>query len=446
LEKVIVGGESYGNQTLTRFYGLHVGVLPGLMILVLVGHIALFRKHGVTAPANARGFEPFWPKQVFYDTLAGAVVFGILAAIVWKDHGAPLDAPADPGSLEYPARPEWYFLSLFQMLKKFPGKYEFLGTQVVPGAIVVLLFLMPLFDKVFPRKVAHFLACMVTFGLVGGAGYLTVEALRQDANDKRFQESRITADVATNRALLLAESPSAGIPPSGAADLLGHDPLTRGFALIQQKCMGCHAVGDKNLVAKDAPLRGFNLKGIASAQWLSMLLDNPSAEMFTIRVPSASGAKSSRSLTGMQTWKKTYDIESKAMRQDVAAFVASFSRIAPDTTVEEWAANPKVKNHRAFETFVESCLPCHMVGDLGPKDKEYRAPGLFAYGSPQWITKMIKKPGSKAYYGFLKEHEQMPAFGEELSPNDLEMIVRYLRDDYVGAPPRPTSARVPPAM
>ena len=40
IEKVIVGGDDYGNQTLTRFYGLHVGVLPALLVLVLVGHVA----------------------------------------------------------------------------------------------------------------------------------------------------------------------------------------------------------------------------------------------------------------------------------------------------------------------------------------------------------------------------------------------------------------------
>ena len=43
--------------------------------------------------------------------------------------GADLDAPADPGRSDYPARPEWYFLSLFQMLKLFPGKQEVIITR-----------------------------------------------------------------------------------------------------------------------------------------------------------------------------------------------------------------------------------------------------------------------------------------------------------------------------
>src|SRR5262245_59951597 len=45
--------------------------------------------------------------------------------------GASLDAPADPAR-PYPARHEWYFLFLFQLLKYFPGEREVIGTVVVP--------------------------------------------------------------------------------------------------------------------------------------------------------------------------------------------------------------------------------------------------------------------------------------------------------------------------
>ena len=60
------------------------------------------------------------------------VVFGVVVALVLGEGGANLDAPADPSSSRLPARPEWYFLSLFQMLKFFPGKREVIGTIVIP--------------------------------------------------------------------------------------------------------------------------------------------------------------------------------------------------------------------------------------------------------------------------------------------------------------------------
>ena len=431
IQKVVVGGESYGNQTLTRFYGLHVGVLPGLLVLFLVAHIALFRKHGVTAPPKAVGSEPFWPRQMFYDSLAGAVVLGVLAFMAWWDHGAPLDAPADRASLDYPARPEWYFLSLFQLLKRFPGKYEFIGTQVVPGTLALILFLLPLLDKVFPRKFAHFLACMFVFLVIGGGASLTVDAMRQDANNPVFQKSREEADATAERALLLAE---AGIPPSGAGDLLIRDPLTRGMALLEQKCLGCHGYEGKSDNTAANPFQGFDLAHFASREWIGALLDDPSADKFRARVPSAPESKQSRPLDGMVTWKKLYDFDDKAQRDAVVAFVATFADIRDDLTVERWAADPKVKNDPGYTPFVENCLACHAVGALGAEDKENRAPDLFAYGSTRWLKQMIEAPGTPGYYGFLKAHQQMPGFAAELSANDLDMLVRLLRDDYVGAP------------
>ena len=63
-----------------------------------------------------------------------AAVVGGDRRLVLVEGGTTLDAPADPSSSDYPARPEWYFLSLFQMLKMFPGRIEVVGTIVIPSA------------------------------------------------------------------------------------------------------------------------------------------------------------------------------------------------------------------------------------------------------------------------------------------------------------------------
>jgi ubiquinol-cytochrome c reductase cytochrome b subunit len=49
LQKLVIGGTDYGHHTLTRFFALHAGVLPGAMIALIVGHVMLFRRHGLTA-------------------------------------------------------------------------------------------------------------------------------------------------------------------------------------------------------------------------------------------------------------------------------------------------------------------------------------------------------------------------------------------------------------
>src|SRR6186997_3106670 len=107
LQKLIVGGSDYGHHTLTRFFALHAGVLPGTIVVLLVGHIYLFRRHGLTAKEPRRRPDaPFWPDQVLKDAVA---CLAVLAAVLFLTirYGAELTAPADPAE-DYPAaRPEW---------------------------------------------------------------------------------------------------------------------------------------------------------------------------------------------------------------------------------------------------------------------------------------------------------------------------------------------------
>src|ERR1043166_7456842 len=198
IKQLAVGGPDYGNHTLTRFYALHVGILPLSLIVLLVAHIMIFRRHGVTSNANidglvtnpgneyAPGSEEFWPRQAFYDMFACMVVFAIMLSLVlygfghevktpitegenkatitdyeyWakagqRGKGADLDAAADRDTANYPARPEWYFLFLFQLLKYFPGDYAIFGTVIIPNGVMVILVLLPLLGIGFLRPIGY---------------------------------------------------------------------------------------------------------------------------------------------------------------------------------------------------------------------------------------------------------------------------------------------------
>ncbi|MDB4638120.1 cytochrome b N-terminal domain-containing protein, partial [bacterium] len=55
VQQIVQGGSDYGHHTLTRFFALHAGILPGLLIAFLGLHIAVFRRHGIHAkdPSHA---------------------------------------------------------------------------------------------------------------------------------------------------------------------------------------------------------------------------------------------------------------------------------------------------------------------------------------------------------------------------------------------------------
>ena len=60
---------------------------------------------------------------------------------------AHLDEIANPADASYVPRPEWYFLSLFELLKYFPGPFEPVATMVIPGLVVGFLLMLPFLDR-----------------------------------------------------------------------------------------------------------------------------------------------------------------------------------------------------------------------------------------------------------------------------------------------------------
>jgi quinol-cytochrome oxidoreductase complex cytochrome b subunit/mono/diheme cytochrome c family protein len=190
LRTLLQGGDQIGNLTLTRFFTIHGFILPGLIIFLVVVHLYLFRRHGVTPgwwqteTQLVETQEPFWPNQALKDGVL-ALVFLIGIGCWAFYHPAPLENQADPGKL-YEARPEWYFMFLFQLLSYFKGPAEVVGTFVLPSILFLILFFWPFLDRLLVweqphrnpvrRPVAIGLLTLGTVGLVG----LTVYAIAKD--------------------------------------------------------------------------------------------------------------------------------------------------------------------------------------------------------------------------------------------------------------------------
>jgi ubiquinol-cytochrome c reductase cytochrome b subunit len=183
------GGTDLGAATLTRFYALHVMILPAIVMIFVGIHLALVVYHGVSVPpgawsrltggyqaryaeAKARG-PRFWPEVISEDLLLSLVVFLVLVGLTLFV-AVPLEDRADPTDTAYIPRPEWYFLSLFQLLKLFPGSLEWVGAAVVPGATILLLLLAPFLSRGAERRPWKRPLGMATVGVLGvGATVLT---------------------------------------------------------------------------------------------------------------------------------------------------------------------------------------------------------------------------------------------------------------------------------
>src|SRR5215470_9231458 len=123
----LLGGSEISPVTLSRFFALHVLVLPALIGVVVVWR--LFR---------VQIAELFTTR----DAIVGGLVF--LALALWAlKHPAPLGpAVADAGA-DYLPRPGAQFLWLYQSLKYIPGGLGSIVGVVLPGIVLALLIALP---------------------------------------------------------------------------------------------------------------------------------------------------------------------------------------------------------------------------------------------------------------------------------------------------------------
>jgi ubiquinol-cytochrome c reductase cytochrome b subunit len=185
---VLRGGAELGALTLGRWFTAHVLLLPMALTTLVVAHIALMRRHGISGPlSEAPGPGPlFFPWHVVKDTVMMATVFASLVTLALVSP-APLDEIANPADASYIPRPEWYFLSLFQLLKYFPGPLEPVATMVIPGLVAGFFLLVPFVDRGpnrHPGQRRMFVAAFAS--VVAGVVALTALGLadRPDGRDR----------------------------------------------------------------------------------------------------------------------------------------------------------------------------------------------------------------------------------------------------------------------
>jgi cytochrome b6 len=157
LRRLLRGGDDVTGATLTRFYGIHVAILPAIVTVVLGLHLFLVQKHGMSRPLSVernsaeKKSMPFFPNFLLRDLVGWLCALGLLAALA-AYYPAELGKKADPFQ---PApigiKPEWYFMAMFQTLKLLPSHIlgvegELLGVLGF-GLIGVILIAMPFLDR-----------------------------------------------------------------------------------------------------------------------------------------------------------------------------------------------------------------------------------------------------------------------------------------------------------
>ena len=461
LQQLAQGGPQYGHHTLTRFFAMHAGILPGTLIAFLVLHIAVFRRHGITVPDPDRApATAFWPDQVLKDAVAClAVLATVLTLTIWK--GAELAAPADPSEAYSAARPEWYFLFLFQFLRfEWVDKLGIpFGAIYVPGALMTVLAALPIIGR---WRAGHVFSVMFMIVMMLGIAGLTGYALYNDAHDPDFQASVKQAQVEAERVEKLTERPQ-GIPLEGAVSLMRNDPQIQGPRLFARNCAPCHrynghdATGHEVVKIVQKEKHGpkdrivekptaTDLGNFGTQEWIKAVitdfkgtfaaLENVKNKEDKTKVAESSkhffeGEMALWSTSHAQHWRVK---ENEQALSDLAAFLSSQSQRKGAPGISDDA--PK-RGRQIFETgklpvgaFDTKCIDCHSLQPIGEDmllGEVGAGPSLTSYGGDRWLREFLSNPGHEKYYG---SSNAMPAFGERLTEKELDLLVRWMVGDY----------------
>lgn len=150
------GGTEVTGATLSRFFGFHVAILPGIFTVLLGIHLLLVQWQGMSEPLDIQKKSesrtmPFFPNFLLRDLALWLLVLNLLAILAvffpWE-----LGRKADPfASAPAGIKPEWYFLFMFQTLKYIPAKLWLFDGEVfgilIFGIAGFLWTLVPFWDR-----------------------------------------------------------------------------------------------------------------------------------------------------------------------------------------------------------------------------------------------------------------------------------------------------------
>lgn len=191
---LLLGGPIIGAETLSRWFALHVFVLPGLLLALVGLHLWLVIKVGINewpmpgrlvsretyaaeyhALVEAEG-EPFVPQGVQKDVVFGGVVFlAIFACAVYFGPSGPNGEP-NPTLIDTVPRPDFWYLPLFAVFALLPPYTETVLMLVGPVVLIALAVLLPFYsntgEKSFKRRPGAWVLVIMVFLILGVLAWL----------------------------------------------------------------------------------------------------------------------------------------------------------------------------------------------------------------------------------------------------------------------------------
>ena len=259
-------GSGIGTLTINRFFGIHVWLMPALLVGLVGLHLMIFRHNGPAGPPidEAPKLKPgrFWPDQMFMDTVLSFAMFVIIVALA-VFAPVPLDDKADPNNATFVPYPAWYFLALYAALDvvgTLPPAIVQLATLfatiIGPTLLIVLLVILPFVDRNPSRRLSRRPWVLgVTAAVMAGAIALSFVGQSNVVN-QQLAHNLIGPNAASAATTTTASTPQVDNSASGGSSGGGAATAGAGASVYTNNCAGCHGAAGAGTPSVAPPLAG----------------------------------------------------------------------------------------------------------------------------------------------------------------------------------------------
>jgi len=200
--------------------------------------------------------KPFFPYAVAKDSMMAVIVM-IVIMVLSLLFGAELGPKVNPTTTTYVPRPDWYFFFLFEVLRvmKNVPKFTPFATLGVPTLCMIMLFLLPLYDRNPERMITR-----RPIALAAGLATIACIAFLTYSGASTGSPNQVT------------------LPPPSGLSASQKATFTAGEVVVGESgCLGCHVIGDNGNNGPGPPLT--HIGEIIRPGAIASTLKNPTAPM-----------------------------------------------------------------------------------------------------------------------------------------------------------------------